>query len=123
MTPLTTFADGLPVTTLRGLRADALSQTGNWLTLSGTSDSGGGATITWGTAGSALPCRVAPLTGSESVVADRLDDRSTHKIITLPTTGVSHKDRWVVGSTTYEITAVRARTAEWVRVFEAVVLE
>ncbi len=45
------------------------------------------------------------------------------KIITLPTTGVSHKDRWVVGSTTYEITAVRARTAEWVRVFEAVVLE
>ncbi len=120
---LSTFTNDKVPTQLRGAAWLSLTDEGNWLTLSGSTDSGGGATITWGTAGTALPCRLDPLTGSESVVADRLDDRSTHQVTTLPQTGVSHKDRWEIDSTTYEVTAVRDQSDEFLRVFEVVVLE
>ena len=108
---------------LRGAASFYLSDTGHTLDLVATDDSGGGATRTW-TAGSTIPCRVDPLSGSESLVAERLSDRSTH-LLTVPRETVEgHEDRFAVdGRGTYAVTAVRSSTGEWLRRLEAVKLE
>lgn len=117
---LSTFLDGRPYTQLRGLNWLSLSETGYRMALAGSSDSGGGMTSTWGTAGT-FACRVDPITGGEQLAADRIADRSTHTISMPPETTVSTADRIIVsGRGTYEITAVRDRTREWLRMVEAV---
>lgn len=123
MSPLGTFLNGRDPVQLRGVAYLALSESGTWLTNSGTSDAGGGASSTWTTAGSAIPCRVDALTtGSEGIVAERLDDRSSHQIMVPPDTPITHNDRFLAGTVTYSITAVRHESAEWLRVLEAVEL-
>lgn len=117
--PRTTFLNGRSYDVLRGALAFSLSETGYRLTQAGTSDSGGDSLITWGTAGT-VACRVESLTGGEALVGAKLSDRSTHLITLPPNTAVSHNDRFLIGTDTYEITAVRTRTAEFARHIEAV---
>ena len=109
----------LPVTTLRGLPYFGLSETGYVVRGSFTDNQGGGGSMTLGTVGT-VDCRVDPLGGGESVIADRIDERTTHRISVPPGTDVSAKDRFVVsGIGAFEITAVPVRTSEQVRVLEA----
>ena len=118
--PFATGADGIVPTQLRGLAYLALSESGTVLNLSGTSDGGGGGTLSW-TAGSAMPCRVDTIRGGEGLVAERIDDRTTHLIRVPPETSVGHEDRFAVANVgTFEITAVQTRTREWTRTLEAV---
>lgn len=118
--PLSTFLDGQSPDQLRGLMWLSLADTGYILANTVTSDSGGGGTSVWGTAGT-TECRVDPVSGNETSVAGRIDDRSTHLITLPPATAVSTNHRILVsGRGTYEVTAVRAPTREWIRVVEAV---
>jgi hypothetical protein len=140
----TSLYDSVP-TRLRGLAFLSLSDTGHVLTRTmvdsrGTVMVGG----TWGgsqgtvyfpgtgtagtftggqvetfTAGTAIPCRVDPMGGEEGTVANRIDERTTHRITVPPQTVVSARDRFSTTAGTYEITAVRTRTQEPVRILEA----
>jgi hypothetical protein len=95
-----------------------MPETGGIVTSTFTSDSGGGATATRGTVTS--PCRIDALAGNESEVANRISDRSTH-IVSFPAeTTVTSENDLVIGSTEYEITAVRDYTGELTRVVEVV---
>lgn len=120
--PLSTFLNGRAPTRLRGLQFLSLSEVGNVLTRTATSDAGGGATFTW-TTGAATQCRIDPVTdrGASRIVGGRVDERSTH-IITVPAGAVLSADnRFVItGRGTFEITATHERTAEWCRSFEVV---
>lgn len=120
MTPISTTAHDVVPTRLRGLAFLALSQTGRVLTRTLTDDAGGGQTEGY-TSGSDLPCRIDPVGGGESEIANRIDERTTHKITVPPATVVSAADRFQIdGVGSFEITAVRTRTDESVRVLEAV---
>src|SRR5215207_9753330 len=107
--PLSTFLNGRAPVQLRGLQFLALSDTGNVLTRTYTSDTGGGATQVWA-AGGTLSCRVDPLTNrtERSLTAGRINERSTH-LITCPTgTVVETDDRFRVnGRGTFEVTGVQ----------------
>ena len=118
--PFSTFLDGRTPDQLRGLMWLTLSETGYVIRGTVTSDSGGGVTTTWGTAGT-VDCRIDPLGGGEDEFGGQIDDRSTH-ILTVPAgASVEDTDRVIVGSRgTFEVTAVRQRTREWSRVFEVV---
>ncbi len=107
---------------LRGLDFWALTESG-W-TLRGTvvSDGGGGGTTVF-VSGGTVACRIDPLAraGDERVVGGRLDDRSTHKVTSVPTVDVDASDRFQIqGRGVYEVTAVRDRTDEPTKVFEVV---
>lgn len=71
------------------------------------------------TAGDEIPCRVDPMGGREGEVGGRIDERTTHRITVPPQTEVSARDRFSTTAGTYEITAVRTRTQEPVRILEA----
>lgn len=120
--PLGTFLNGRAPSQLRGLQWLSLSETGFFLTRSTTSDSGGGATTSW-TAGSAVPCRIDPITdrGDTRTTGGRIDERSTH-IITVPTeTTLAASGRFAItGRGTFEITTTHQQTGEWSRVFEVI---
>lgn len=117
-----TFLDGQSVTQLQGLAFLGLSDSGNVLNLGGTANQGGGIARSW-TTGSTIPCRVDPIGGRESEIAGRVSDRSTHRITVPPETSIGTEDRFAISSRgTFEITAIRKRTNEWVRVLEAVEL-
>lgn len=119
--PVATFLNGRPNTRLRGLAFLSLSEAGNVLTRTNTTDIGGGATVVWA-AGPAIPCRIDPVTdrGQARLAGGRLDERSTH-VVTVPAgTPVSTDNRFVItGRGTFEITATEERTAEMLRTFEA----
>lgn len=119
MTPIsTTLHDNVP-TRLRGLAFLSLSDTGYIMRGTFTDNLGGGGTYTFGTAGT-VACRVDPVGGGEALVANRIDERTTHRITVPPETNVSAKDRFKVqGIGEFEITAVRIRTSEQVRILEA----
>lgn len=121
---LSTFTNGGAITQLRGLPWLALSGSGQVGTISGTSNSGGGATGSW-VYGSTIPSRIDPLGGAEGEVADRISDRSTHLITLPPETTITTDSRFssLDEVQTYEITAVRDRTSEWTRMAEAVKLD
>jgi hypothetical protein len=121
--PLSTFLNGGTATQLRGLQWLSLSDLGKVGTRTATSDSGGGASVVW-SFGSDVPCRIDPVASSgenEDIVAARLSDRSQY-VITVPTgTTVPTDNRFAVaGRGTFEVTAVRTRTAQWATFFEAV---
>lgn len=103
---------------LRGLAFLRLADTGYILRGTVVDNGGGGGTTTFGTAGTVF-CRVDPLGGGESVIANRLDERTTHHITVPAQTVIDAADQFRVSGETYEITAVRARTQEQVRVLEA----
>lgn len=119
MTPISTTLHDVTPTTLRGLPFLALSNTGYLMRGTFTDNLGGGGTYTFGTAGT-FACRVDPLGGEEDLIANRLDERTTHRITVPPASSIEAKDRFKVSDVTYEITAVRTRTQEQVRVLEAV---
>lgn len=107
--------------TLRGLAYLTFTDTAYLLRGTVADDSGGGGTTVWGTVGTA-DCRIDPMVrgGNEAVVANRLDDRSTHVVTCPPGTPVPIDGRVEVsGRGVYEVTAVRDRTGELTRVFEA----
>lgn len=118
---LSTFLNGRTPDRLRGLLWLSLSDVGTRLSLSSTDDSGGGASQTWGTAGTAIPCRIDPLTPVSGVIGGRVDERSTH-LVTIPPGGtVLPSDRFVVGGRgTFEVTATRQQTAELSTTFEVI---
>lgn len=116
---LATFLNGGTVTQLRGLAFLSLSDTGYILRGSISDDGGGGGTATFGTAGT-FPCRVDPMGGDERSIAGRIEARSTHVITLPPETSIDASERFRVGTTDFEITAVLERTAEPVRFVEAV---
>jgi hypothetical protein len=122
--PIHTFLDGGTINQLRGLAWMTLSETGNVLGRGTvTDDVGGGATYGYLTSDD-IPCRIDALGGGEGEDADRLSDRTTHLILCAPFTGMERVDRFAIdGRGTFEITAVRERTAEWIRVLEAVPLD
>jgi head-tail adaptor len=118
--PLSTFLDGRNYTRLRGAAWLALSDTGHVLAGSVADDGGGGGTTVW-TAGATIPCRVSPITGAEQLVAERVSDRSTHQILVPSGTDIDAGGRFVIDNRgTFEITAARERTREWIRTLEAV---
>jgi hypothetical protein len=118
---LATFLNGREPAQLRGLMWLSLSEAGDLLTQVSTSDSGGGVTRTWGTAGTAVPCRVDPLTANSRETGGQIDERSTH-YVTVPTgTNVSTNDRFAIsGRGTFEVTAVREQTAGSAEFFEVI---
>ena len=118
--PFSTFLDGRTHSQLRGIAWLSLSDTGHILRGSATDDQGGGITQVWGTAGT-VSCRIDPLSGREQVFGGQIDDRTTH-VLTLPAgTDISDTDQVVIASRgTFEVTAVRTRTREWVRYAEVV---
>lgn len=120
--PLSTFLNGGTASQLRGLAWLALSDSGNVLAGTITDDAGGGGTQSW-VAGAAVPCRVDPLSARSGVTGGQIDERSTH-FVTVPTgTGVSASDRFAVsGRGTFEVTAVRSRTAEQTHIFEVIAI-
>lgn len=118
MTRFTTLHDSTP-TTLRGLRFFALSDTGYVLRGTFADNLGGGGTYTFGTVGT-VSCRVDPIGGGEDLIANRIDERTTHRITVPPQTDVEAEDRFEIsGIGEFEITAVEVRTDEQVRVLEA----
>lgn len=118
--PIGTFLNDAAVTQLRGLAWLALSDVGYVASATVTSDSGGGGTTVWAN-GSAIPCRIDPITGNEVEAASRISDRSTHMITVPPGTVVTVSSRFeITGRGTYEITAVQDRTGELAGFLEAV---
>lgn len=119
---LSTFLNGRTPATLRGLQLLALTDTGLVLTRTTVSDAGGGATQTWGTAGT-VPCRIDPLSNrtDRTLTAGRISERSTH-LVTLPDgTTVETDDRFAItGRGTFEVTAVQDRTSQRTLVIEVV---
>jgi len=118
--PFGTFLNGGTATQLRGIQWLTLSENASVGQRTYVSDSGGGATQTW-VYGGTIPCRIDPLRQLEDAVAERMTDRSTHTIMVPVGTGVDANDRVrIYGRGTFEITAAEQRSAEWVRVLEAV---
>lgn len=107
------------ITSLRGLAFIALDDTGYVIRGSYADDSGGGVTSTFGTAGT-YACRVDPLTSRSGLTANQIDERSTHVISVAPGVDAAVSDRFRIGTTDYEITAVRTRTDEQIRELEAI---
>lgn len=118
--PISTFLDGRAPSQLRGLAWLSLSDQGRFLSTAGSDDGGGGIRGSF-VAGSYMPCRVDPMGARGAVTAEQIDERSTHLITCPPQTTANTTGRFEIqNGGTYEITAVRTRTGEWVRELEAV---
>lgn len=119
---ISTFLNGQAPAQLRGLQWLALTDVGTLLSATAVSDSGGGATTTWGTAAADVPCRIDSLAGgTRDLIAGRIDERSTHLITTPAGTPVHNEHQFVItGRGTFEVTAVREQTAQPAVFFEAV---
>lgn len=118
--PIGTFLNGSVPSRLRGLLWLSLSDSAQVGTLTSTDDSGGGGTSSW-TYATAVPCRIDPITGNESVSAERISDRSTH-LVTLPagTTVPTNGRIAIAGRGTFEVTAVQIQTAAMATLVEVV---
>lgn len=107
----------------RGLVVEALTESGWPIDGTVVDDGGGGAS---GTAipGGTVSCRidvVGAQGAGETLIANRISDRSTHLITLPPGTAVTtENDFYVSGRGTFEVTAVREHTGEFSTVFEAV---
>jgi Phage head-tail joining protein len=116
----TTFLQGRSYTQLRGLAWMALAETGHVVTETIIDDSGGGGSSSW-IAGTAVPCRIDDLAGSEGVTGGKLSNRSTHLITVPPDVTVSIDDRFAIDNRgTFEVTALRERTSHPLVLFEVV---
>lgn len=118
--PLGTFLNGSEPARLRGLLWLALSDVCQVGTLTATDDGGGGATSSW-SYGADVPCRIDPITGNESLAAERISDRSTHLVTLPPGTMVTTSSRLAInGLGTFEVTAVQLQTAAMAQLVEVV---
>jgi Phage head-tail joining protein len=103
---------------LRGAAWLFLSETGQVLSGTVVSDSGGGGTTVW-SAGGTVNCRIDPLGGGEGLAGGRISDRTTHLLSVPPDVDVDERNRFAVTNRgTFEITALRERTSEPVRTLE-----
>jgi hypothetical protein len=116
--PITTTLHDVTPFALRGLTWLALSETGYITRGTFTDNLGGGASQTFATVGT-VACRVDPVGGGEGELAELISDRTTHKITLPPATEIDSVDRFRIAGETFEITAIRTRTDEAVRIVEA----
>lgn len=121
MSPLTTFLNDRPYVRLRGAAFLRMSETGQVVKGSVVSDAGGGGTTVW-TAGTVdIPCRIDALGGGEAELGGAISDLSSHQIMLPPHTEITLEDRFAInGRGTFDVTAIRAQTAEWVTSVEVV---
>lgn len=92
---------------MRDTAAQALPGTAIIQSQSVTDDSGGGGSVSWTAAGT-VACRVAPMSGNEREIADRIAEDAKW-VITLPAeTAITTKQRIVAGGGTFNVLAVRA---------------
>jgi hypothetical protein len=117
--PLSTFLNGRDPDRLRGLQFLALSDIALITRRAATSDSGGGASQTWATIGTAH-CRVYPAGGAPGrVVGGALDENTTHFCRLPAGTDIATPDRIVIsGRGTFEVTMAQQRTGELSRLVE-----
>jgi SPP1 family predicted phage head-tail adaptor len=120
MAPISTFLNGRAPTQLRGAAFLALSDSAHLVRGTVTDDQGGGATTSWATSGT-IPCRIVAITGYEFEAADRLSDRSTHRVTLPADADVNVTDRLAIdGKGNWQVVAVRDLTAEPTHVIEVV---
>jgi len=122
VSPYTTFLDGQNPSQFRGLAWLSLTGTGHVVRGSFVSDSGGGGSATFTPQGT-VSCRIDPLAvgGAERYAGGQIDDRTTHLLRIPPDTDVTTADRFIIdGRGTFEVTALRSRTNEWLRTVEVV---
>lgn len=102
------------LTSMRAVAEQALPGTAVINSGTLTSDGGGGYSEAF-TASGTVACRVAPVTGSERELGDRIAADAEY-VITLPAeTSVETDDRIVTGGVTYNVVAVRDRSWEITR--------
>lgn len=95
---------------MRAVAAQALPGTAVIQTESFTDDGGGGGTLGWSAAGT-VSCRIAPMTGSERDIADRVAE-DAESVVTLPAdTDIDASDRLLIDGRTYNVLHVRERDA------------
>jgi hypothetical protein len=94
---------------LAQMRADIetlLPDTANVITVTYTPDGYGGATITQGTIGTAIPCRMDHKTGRETLTGGAIQDYQGN-MLTMPyNTTISTTDRVEYGGNVYAVLAV-----------------
>lgn len=91
------------------------------ITLGGTlvSDGGGGGSISY-TSGGTVACRIAPISGTEREIADRISSDAEF-IVTLPhDANVTTDAKLAIGGSTYSVEAIRDRSYEITTRVEAV---
>jgi len=116
--PATTFLDGRHYTQLRGATFTFLRDTGHVVAGAVTSDIGGGGTTVW-TPGPGVPCRIDSIGGRERILADRVGDRSIHRLVIPAGVAIDVTDRFAVdGRGTFVVTALSQLTSELVRTLE-----
>jgi head-tail adaptor len=99
------------LTSMRSVAEDALP--GTAVIYGGTfaSDGGGGGSFAY-TASGTVSCRIAPLTGTEREVGERISSDADF-IVTLPvSTSVSTDSRLVISGGTFNVAAIRDRDWE-----------
>lgn len=105
---------------MRDVAAQALPGTAV-ITLGGTlvSDGGGGGSISY-TSGGTVACRVAPISGTEREIADRISSDAEF-VITLPhSANVTTDAKLAISGSTYSVEAIRDRSYEITTRVEAV---
>lgn len=96
------------ISRMRTVAETALPGTAVIQTESFTDDGGGGGTVAWTAAGT-VSCRIAPLSGSEREIADRVAEDAT-AMLTLPAeTAITESDRVITGGETFNVLYVHDR--------------
>lgn len=115
--PLSTFLNNRHPT--RGVLWLALSQTGHVLTRTTASDGAGGTTETYAV-GSAIPCRIDPLSDVTAGTSGGRVSELSQFLITVPADTVVrfNDDFRIDGVGDFEITAIRRRTGQYALVIE-----
>lgn len=98
--------DDIELTSMRSAFEGLMPDTCNVLTLTNTPDGHGGVTETWGTAGTAIRCRVDPMQGSESLAGGAVYP-TQQMVLTMPyNTVVTSTGRIEHNSTVYEVKSI-----------------
>lgn len=97
------------ITSMRAIAGSALPGTAVISSQAFSSDGGGGGTTTW-TASGTVACRIAPMSGTEREVGDRISQDADY-IVTLPGTAtVTTNSRMVIDGGTFNVEAIRDRS-------------
>lgn len=97
------------LSSMRSVASDALPGTAVIQSQTFSSDGGGGGSLAWA-AGGTVACRLAPLTGSEREIADRISSDADY-IVTLPhNASVTTNSRLVISGGTFNVEAIRDRS-------------
>ena len=117
---LGTFLNGRAATQLRGLQWLSFGDTAVIQSKTATSDSGGGATLSWANIGTAA-CRIYPVStrGKSQLVGGQINEQSTHFCALPVGTDVQLADRLVIANRgTFEVTLSLERTDAFTQVIE-----